>query len=312
MTSIFENTHSKVTVHILHDDTLTDDNRRKFLRTAEKYSQGIELHDVNRLKDALNSDRIAYARNRYSIGSLFRLLVPDILPQIEKVIYIDCDVICDMDILEMWSINMEGKTLAGAIDMPGLSFNNSFYAQKMRLLLNGCRPETYINAGVLLMNLNRIRERGNLLTIAADWLAKRGKMALAADQDALNAIFVGDIKVIDSRFNQNVLVQDMSGRIIHMLFGKPWKNIQGIYSDRLYWKMYLRSAWGENTTRDEIIDIIANVVAGNVHVKPRQNVLRRIISAINRRTIARIIPFTALRYIRLDIAARIRHIFKRS
>ena len=41
ITSIFENTHSKVIVHILHDDTLTQDNRQKLIRTAEKYSQSV-------------------------------------------------------------------------------------------------------------------------------------------------------------------------------------------------------------------------------------------------------------------------------
>ncbi|MBQ3695322.1 MAG: hypothetical protein IJQ77_07865, partial [Synergistaceae bacterium] len=43
MTSIFENTQSKVIVHILHDETLTQDNRQKLIRTAGKYSQGLDL-----------------------------------------------------------------------------------------------------------------------------------------------------------------------------------------------------------------------------------------------------------------------------
>ena len=46
MTSIFENTQSPVVVHILHDETLTEDNRKKFIRTAEKYGQTVDRKSV--------------------------------------------------------------------------------------------------------------------------------------------------------------------------------------------------------------------------------------------------------------------------
>lgn len=310
ITSIFENTDSKVIIHILHDETLTEENRKKFIRTAEKYSQGLEFHDVSEYKNSLDTKNLDFVINRYSIGSLYRLFITDALSELERVIYLDCDIIVDLDILELWKTDINNYFLAGAIDLPGENFNDNLHAEKMRLLLNGCRPETYINAGVLLMNLKRIREKLSLSKAGLEWLSRRRDMAVAADQDALNAIFAGDIKVIDSRFNRNVWASDMSGSIIHMIFCKPWREMRGLQSDRLYWKMFLRSAWGENVTRDELVDILNDAANKMTKSKVTHRKFIRSLLWIRDKTIGHI-PMRALRYIKLDILTRMKNIFAR-
>lgn len=124
-------------------------------------------------------------------------------------------MLANLDIKELWNVDMHEKSLAGARDFPGSRFNESIYGHKMRLILNGCRPESYVNAGVLLMNLKRIREGGNLLELTVEWLMRRSRMAVAPDQDALNSIFYGDIQVINSKFNTNVYRSEISDCIIH-------------------------------------------------------------------------------------------------
>ena len=49
MLSLFENTRSKVTVHILHDNTLTDENRDKFYYIVGKYNQLVEFYNLDEL-----------------------------------------------------------------------------------------------------------------------------------------------------------------------------------------------------------------------------------------------------------------------
>ncbi|MBR1807640.1 MAG: hypothetical protein IJ774_14815, partial [Selenomonadaceae bacterium] len=49
MASIFENTLSEVTIHILHDSTLTDDNRDKFSWLAGRYNQHVKFYNVDEL-----------------------------------------------------------------------------------------------------------------------------------------------------------------------------------------------------------------------------------------------------------------------
>ena len=61
MTSIFENTSSPVTIHLLHDDTLTQENREKFIKTAQKYSQEIEFIDISKSFTLTRLYKFSYA-----------------------------------------------------------------------------------------------------------------------------------------------------------------------------------------------------------------------------------------------------------
>ena len=146
MTSIFENTHSKITVHILHDETLTDDNRKKFLRTAEKYSQCINLIDVTEYKTRMTDD-VKRALKNLTVGALYRLCVPEVI-NLEKVIYLDCDIVVNLDVKELWDIDIAQKHVAGVKDtfLGGLG-------ERTRQKLNGGNFDDYINSGVLVMNL---------------------------------------------------------------------------------------------------------------------------------------------------------------
>ena len=307
MTSIFENTHSKVVVHILHDDTLTDENRQRFIRTAEKYSQVVDFIDVAEKKSILQGKGVNYATRTWPIGALYRLLIPDMLPTLSRVIYLDCDVLVNMDIKELWGLDNGNKSILGAIDLPDTKYNNSIYFEKMRIILNGSHPKTYINSGVLLMNLSRMREHGNLFALVNDWLAERGYMALAPDQDAINAIFHDDMQIIDSRFNQNVLIPDVSGCIIHMLHSKPWKKICGIQQDRIYWKMYLHSAWGENISPHEFVDIIFDIIISQPPLASYSYSVKHVMIGFWHMVKNRIIPKQSIKYIFMNMYYRLKH-----
>lgn len=248
MTSIFENTHSKVTVHILHDDTLTDDNRRKFLRTAEKYSQCVEFHDVSDMMKNVSGDVISLTINKWPPGSLFRLFIPEIIA-LDRVIYLDCDILVNMDIKELWSIDIEGNIIAG---VPGYLHG---LPDRVRKGLAEIDYKGYVNSGVLIMDLRQMRQKGSLSEMSAEWFSRHRHLATLPDQDALNSIFRGHIKTISGKYNFSDLDEDLSGFIVHTWRHKSWMGLAGFKSDALYWKMFLRSAWGENVTMDELVDI---------------------------------------------------------
>ena len=54
--SLFDNMTSEVTAHILHDNTLTQDNREKFFALADRYKQRVNFYNVDELwrKDLKN------------------------------------------------------------------------------------------------------------------------------------------------------------------------------------------------------------------------------------------------------------------
>ena len=273
MTSIFENTHSKVTVHILHDDTLTQDNRQKFIRTAEKYSQSVEFHDVTGYREHFDKGVADFANSKsYTIGALFRFAIQDIIP-LDKVIYLDCDVIVNMDVSELWHVSLDGKYLAGVLD-DGMYTQSSFSYEGIRCKLNGCRASEYINSGILVMNLAAIRGLGDFFTMAAQWLKSHMYSAIYQDQDAYNSLFSGAIKILSSKYNRHKDFhgQDLSGMIIHNIWTKPWKMLSGDDNCVLYWDMFTRSAWGENITHGQMIRTLAGIADSSpkLHKSPRQ------------------------------------------
>ncbi len=109
MASIFENTTSNVTIHILHDDTLTLDNREKFSYLAGQYNQRVKFYNV----DELCADKIETIKrlfpltvhSRLTIASMYRLFIPQLFSEdIKKIIYLDSDIIVNLDLNEMWRI----------------------------------------------------------------------------------------------------------------------------------------------------------------------------------------------------------------
>ncbi|MBQ6970961.1 MAG: hypothetical protein IJP86_01250 [Synergistaceae bacterium] len=275
MASIFENTHSKVTVHILHDDTLTDDNRQKFIRTAEKYSQGLELHDVTGYREELS--KFTVKPSRLSVGVLYRLIIHEVL-DVDKVILLDCDITFNLDIKELWEIDTDGKILAGVWSYGGREI---WPERAIEARILGVDLKKYLNLGVVVMNLAGIREGFDFTEKWKDYLLRHKRVMVLPDEMAYNFVFAGNIKFIDERFNRFILDKDLSDCIIHTFMAKPWLGITGLKSERWYWKYYLRSAWGENSTADDIIDIMSEISAKN---KPaRQSVLRRAVLYISRK-----------------------------
>lgn len=211
-----------------------------------------------------------------------------------------------MDIKEFWTINIEGISLACAKDFPQIGMIN-----RLRVIPLNINMDFYFNSGVLLMNLKKIRERGSLHKIAIEHIWEKRNMIFMPDQDVLNSIFSGDTKIISNKFNK---ILDgkfyprvfMSDCIIHLCSSKPWLNITGMYSDCLYWKMFIRSAWGENMTNNELIEMFNDIANSNSGMPSMQCIkrigIKRIVKAILRRIK---LPFILTKYFLLAVFYKI-------
>ena len=316
ITSIFENTSSPVMIHLLHDDTLTQDNREKFIRTTQKYSQEINFHDMTNYRDKLTNEMKAIAGGRFTVGTLYRMFIPQALADVDKVIYLDCDVLVNLDIKELWDIDITKKSLAGALDTEAFGVNvwkGKGLARAVKFKIWGSSYKTYINGGVLYMNLKKIRERGNLFELVKNWCERYGHLVSNADQDVLNAIFYGDIEIVDGKFNRYNLGGDISNSILHTWTHKPWSGFLGANSDILYWKMYFRSAWGENkTSADDVIAILAGmtkITQGWGRHNSNWDCIKSIFAHYQRKIMYRIIPTRAIAVIFSELYHRIKYKF---
>jgi len=92
MTSILDNKSQAplyICFHILHDNTLTAENRDKLNYLVGRYSQQIKFYNVEKLLpekiSALKKYFSEIENTRFTIGALFRMLIPDLSPEnIEK------------------------------------------------------------------------------------------------------------------------------------------------------------------------------------------------------------------------------------
>ncbi len=131
--------------------------------------------------------------DRLSKETYYRLLIGDILPQnVHKILYLDPDIVINKDISDFYNIDLEGKAVAGGTHLYG-------FAQKVNLARLGMKKTSrYINAGVLLINLDEWRKTVALKEIL-DFISKNIKKLFLADQDVINVLFEDKKLCIDER-----------------------------------------------------------------------------------------------------------------
>lgn len=199
MASIFENTSAPVTIHILHDATLTNVNRDKFSYLAGRYGQHVIFHNV----EENFPDELAFIREkladkiglRFSIGAFYRLLIKHVLGT-GKAIYLDADIIVNLDIAELWRQDLQNFPLA-AVPEADATFN---YMITDKFLLNSelVKQEDYFCSGVLLLNLNAFDE--NFFRDGVQFLVDNPDCE-SPDQDILNAFFAKNYLKLEQKFD---------------------------------------------------------------------------------------------------------------
>lgn len=263
LSSLFAHTLRRVRVTLLHDSTLTDDNRKRFLRTAERYGQAVDLIDVSGALDrgGFDPDRSAA---QYSRGALFRLLIPALMGD-PKVIYLDCDVIVAMDIAELWDIDVSDVSLAARLDSQTQPRERRKLLHRIRHWALHYDPEKYFNSGVLVMNLERIRKKYYLPDEVVRFFERYRHCALLPDQDLLNVLFRDDVRILDDRFNWSRDHETTTNVILH-LTGKhrPWTTHRCTPRDYLYWNTFAKSEWADQLV-EAVLETHRNDLCAHYH-----------------------------------------------
>ncbi len=135
--------------------------------------------------------------------SCARLMIPDLFPYSDKAIWIDADTVVERDIAELYYTDLEGCLLAAVRDIGMASdyYRPGFWGKPVIDSIMHISPDSYFNAGVLLINCTLFRQTctSNELLKAA---AKPEFRYL--DQDALNFICAGRVKYIPMSWNVHV------------------------------------------------------------------------------------------------------------
>ena len=163
----------------------------------------------------------------------YRAFIPRLFPMYEKGVYIDSDTILLGDIGELFDIELsETEALAAMVD-PKVTVIPEFRKYVENAV--GVEAGSYVNSGVLLMDLKKMRKMRYLSTMI-DLIQEYDADLVAPDQDYLNVIMNGYIKFLDPVWNAEPSENLPSGtKLVHFnLFNKPWhyKNVQ---CEKLFW-----------------------------------------------------------------------------
>ncbi|MBC8143593.1 MAG: hypothetical protein H7Y38_19350 [Armatimonadetes bacterium] len=116
-------------------------------------------------------------------AALLRLLLPELLPDTERILYIDSDVLVQGDLTALYETPFAGTHLVGVQDffVPSLSY----IADKEPGVPTDGKT---VNSGVIVMNLARFRETG-VMARAMEMMARQPSWS---DQEGINAALAGD------------------------------------------------------------------------------------------------------------------------
>ena len=272
--SVLRSTQTPVCFYILHDETLSADNRNKILATYRSNASsdvgGVRFLDISEHFYGYKTPDVDEMCRRFTRGSLYRLCIHEILPELQSVIYLDCDIVVHLDIYNLWKEYMDDggrHTICGVYGNRGSSTPDMTVPREEIVTdKRGLNRERYINSGVLVLNLARLREKyrkGSMLNEAVNY-TKRFR-SRTPDQDFINAEFIGDILYVDQKYNfaPDRVYDDVFSldRIWHFyLKGKPWQMVTVSNADKLYWHYLMYTPW-----HDEIVDSFYNAAVNNMY-----------------------------------------------
>lgn len=180
---------------------------------------GLDLQQIEITQ--ANLQELPISRGHLTRAAYARLFIPNLLPYLDRVIYMDCDMLVTGSLDAAWQVDLTDKVLA-AVRCPAPT---PAYAAAINIPV-----AEYFNSGFLVMNLALFRaEALGQSCLAA--LSDPDCPYLSEDESALNVIARRRLHYLDAGFNlyaldrlwQTPLSDPASIKVIHFFTRpKPW------------------------------------------------------------------------------------------
>ena len=229
MISLFKNNpETDFDIYVFSSDL--SEESISLLNKLHSFHQKYNLHPV--YVDSQRFERLKLNIRHISVETYYRYIIADSLPNLDKILYLDADLVVLRDISDFYNQDMSSFYLSGSLD---LHVKKLGYDKEI-----GC--PNYINAGVLLMNLKKFRQDELGEKMIQKTLELQDKIQFQ-DQDILNIVCADHIKLADSIYNfamRNVKQEKSkikSAAILHYTGEKkPWGKKKSRLSS--VWKKY--------------------------------------------------------------------------
>ncbi len=254
---MFENTKEEVTIHVMHNDRLTPDNRGKLCYIAGQYNQHVEFHNVEEIAGAtLRKFEAAYPGRSPINASWYPLIVHEVFPNLDKLIILGADTIFNIDVGELWKIELNEDFPFSAV----AEFEKWGEAYGAKLCYDGLVAHTdYFNADVFMVNPKFFRDNFELILEGCKFAFSHGYPLY--EQDILNYLFSKKYQKLPGKFNLVLNWERTKGtkpfrleKAIYHFAGvnaKPDFDTDDVYN-RLYFGYFMKTPWAN-------IDMFGNI-----------------------------------------------------
>ncbi len=244
LTSLIEhaNVNRQYHIHVLYTGGLG--KNAQTILGMERKNVRIEFHDVSqelqKIREAI------HCRDYYTSAIYFRLFIPELFPQYEKAVYLDCDTILLTDIAKLYDIPL-GENYIGAVADPIVSSTPAFCEYTKYAL--GIEGRKYFNSGVIVMQLDKLRAMDFCYLFAR--VLRSYDFVVAPDQDCLNLICKDKIHYFGKEWNTMPLAEKRlpTPKLIHYnLSMKPW-HYDGVLYEKYFWETARKTPFYETVAQ---------------------------------------------------------------
>ena len=247
---------SNICFYIL-DGGISEANKEKIL--SLKSIKSCEINFVT-IDEKLFEDYKQIKTHAYlSIAAYYRLKISTLLPDTDKIIYLDCDVVVNKDLRELFDTELKEYIVAGVKDI------------NFRMLR---KNPSYVNSGMLLMDLKKIREQ-NIEKEFLEYTRANIDTIKLGDQEIINTVLNGKIKLLPDRWNvqssnfTNRSIYTNNPWIIHYVGKqKPWKFGNWNYYNEYYYRYLQLTPWAIENEKDYLAKSKKAGIIGYIKYRP--------------------------------------------
>ena len=193
---------------------------------VEPYAETVRLEFVTADWSAFRNATLGPGQSQMAYC---RILLPHLL-NVQRVIYVDCDVLVFRDLSELFDNELSSDKIIGAVrdsETLTLADDSASVAKAMSLPRDG----VYFNSGVMLLDLAQLR-RNNFTEQSIDFLAKQTGQYRFHDQSAINFLLHGRIAELPEYWNRASWRFDQQedntlNCVLHYTRSAPWAGGSG-------------------------------------------------------------------------------------
>ena len=204
-------------------------------------------------------------KSSYPLTIYLRLFIPSFIPpHVEKVLYLDVDMIVRQNIGKLFETDLSGKIVGAVQDPRILTFDNSWGGVKNFTQLGIAGDTHYFNSGLLLMDAKKWRDE-RIAERTVECINDNQKYVNYPDQYGLNVVLANQWVELDTRWNHFACYDIEDPFLIHYIGRKPiYKTYDNVPSYLTIFNKYLaQTAWANHKPIGEsarYIKKIANIL----------------------------------------------------